>query len=82
MLSELKKLNKSTHGDDRQNPEASGQSLERLLSGRPASEQQVLKKSASWAMNAHHDQQRASGEPYHSHLYAVAGILCPSTCTS
>jgi len=68
-------VNKSTHADDIQNPEASGQPLERLLSGRPASEQLVLKKAASWAMNAHHDQQRASGEPYHIHLYAVAGIL-------
>ncbi|MDX2458003.1 MAG: GTP diphosphokinase [Gammaproteobacteria bacterium] len=46
-----------------------------LLTGRPDSEKQVLKKAADWASTAHHDQQRASGEPYYSHVLAVAEIL-------
>jgi GTP pyrophosphokinase len=49
--------------------------LEPLLADRSEPEQQVLEKAASWAINAHIDQQRASGEPYHSHVFAVAEIL-------
>ena len=64
-----------THTDESQNPDAASRPLELLLSDRPESEQQVLKKAASWAMNAHREQHRASGEPYHSHLFAVAEIL-------
>ena len=46
-----------------------------LLKGRPESERQILKKAAEWAISAHRDQQRASGEPYYSHVRAVAEIL-------
>lgn len=46
-----------------------------LLKGRPDTEKQVLGKAADWASAAHHDQQRASGEPYYSHVIAVAEIL-------
>jgi GTP pyrophosphokinase len=46
-----------------------------LLKGRPDTEKQVLEKAADWASTAHRDQQRASGEPYYSHVLAVAEIL-------
>jgi GTP pyrophosphokinase len=46
-----------------------------LLKGRPEHEKQVLEKAADWASTAHRDQQRASGEPYYSHVLAVAEIL-------
>ena len=46
-----------------------------LLKGRPDKEKQVLETAADWANNAHRDQQRASGEPYYSHVLAVAEIL-------
>jgi len=46
-----------------------------LLSDRPEAEQILLTKAAAWAINAHQEQQRASGEPYHSHVFAVADIL-------
>jgi GTP pyrophosphokinase len=46
-----------------------------LLKGRPDPEKQVLEKAADWASSAHRDQQRASGEPYYSHVLAVAEIL-------
>ena len=46
-----------------------------LLKGRPETEKQVLEKAADWASTAHRDQQRASGEPYYSHVLAVAEIL-------
>jgi len=49
--------------------------LEPLLQGRTESEQQLLKTAARWAVAAHRHQQRASGEPYHSHVFAVADIL-------
>ena len=49
--------------------------FEPLLAGCTETEQQILRKAATWAINAHLDQQRASGEPYHSHLLAVAQIL-------
>lgn len=46
-----------------------------LFSDRPEAEQILLTKAAAWAINAHQEQQRASGEPYHSHVFAVADIL-------
>jgi GTP pyrophosphokinase len=46
-----------------------------LLGDRPESEQKLLKKAVTRAINAHQDQQRASGEPYYSHVFAVAEIL-------
>jgi GTP pyrophosphokinase len=49
--------------------------VDTLLAGFPESEQQTLGKAAGWAVSAHRDQQRASGEPYYSHVLAVAGIL-------
>jgi GTP pyrophosphokinase len=68
-------LNKNTLKDERPLSAATMQLLGPLLSDRPESEQQVLRKAANWAINAHLDQQRASGEPYYSHLFAVAEIL-------
>ena len=67
-------MNKSTETEDKLLPEAA-RLLEPLLIDRPEPEQAVLKKAAAWAVNAHLDQQRASGEPYHSHVFAVADIL-------
>jgi GTP pyrophosphokinase len=49
--------------------------IDDLLKGRPDTEKQVLEKAAGWASEAHRDQQRASGEPYYSHVLAVAEIL-------
>ena len=49
--------------------------VDTLLAGHPESEQQILEKAAAWAISAHRDQQRASGEPYYSHALAVAEIL-------
>ena len=46
-----------------------------LLKGRPEKEKQILETAADWANTAHRDQQRASGEPYYSHVLAVAEIL-------
>ena len=46
-----------------------------LFSDRPEAERIILTKAAAWAINAHQEQQRASGEPYHSHVFAVADIL-------
>ncbi|MDB4409893.1 GTP diphosphokinase [Gammaproteobacteria bacterium] len=46
-----------------------------LLKGRPDAEKRILEKAADWASSAHRDQQRASGEPYYSHVQAVAEIL-------
>ena len=46
-----------------------------LLKGRPDKEKQILETAADWANTAHRDQQRASGEPYYSHVLAVAEIL-------
>ncbi len=62
------KLNKNKSMDEQPLTEASMQLLGPLLSDRPESEQQVLKKAANWAINAHLDQQRASGEPYSQSL--------------
>jgi len=55
--------------------ESTIQTLEPLLADRPESDRQILKKAATWAINAHQDQLRASGEPYYSHVIAVAEIL-------
>ena len=49
--------------------------IQNLLDGRPVDEQKVLEKAAARASTAHRDQQRASGEPYYSHVIAVAEIL-------
>ncbi len=68
-------MDKTTKTDVNLPLETTIQPLEPLLADRPESEQQVLKKAATWAVNAHQDQQRASGEPYHSHVFAVADIL-------
>jgi GTP pyrophosphokinase len=46
-----------------------------FLKGRSDKEKLLLEKAADWANTAHRDQQRASGEPYFSHLLAVAEIL-------
>ena len=50
-------------------------SVDDLLKGRPDKEKQLLEKAADWAHSAHREQLRASGEPYYSHVLAVAGIL-------
>ncbi len=68
-------MNKDILTEDRPLSEAYTQLIQTLLLDRPESEQQILEKAAAWAINAHLDQQRASGEPYHSHLFAVAEIL-------
>ena len=49
--------------------------LERLFNGRPEKHRMVLQKALEWAIDAHHGQERASGEPYYSHALAVAEIL-------
>ncbi|MGD8312895.1 MAG: GTP diphosphokinase [Gammaproteobacteria bacterium] len=46
-----------------------------LLQGKPESERQVLARAAAWAVKAHGEQRRASGDPYASHVLAVAEIL-------
>ena len=56
-------------------PNAVIRPLEPLLADRSEKQQQMLVRAAEWAINAHQDQQRASGEPYHSHVFAVAEIL-------
>ena len=68
-------MNKTINTDVNLQLGAAIQPLESLLADRPESEQQVLKKAATWAVNAPQDQQRASGEPYASHVFAVAEIL-------
>jgi GTP pyrophosphokinase len=47
----------------------------RLLAGRDADTVQRIKNALRLAETAHSDQQRASGEPYISHVVAVAEIL-------
>ncbi len=49
--------------------------LDRLLQNRSDKENVLLAKAAQWAVDSHHGQQRASGEPYHHHVLAVAEIL-------
>jgi len=51
------------------------QHLDKLLSGRPEQEQQVLDAATRLCLSAHHGQQRISGEPYYLHALAVAEIL-------
>jgi GTP pyrophosphokinase len=46
-----------------------------LLGRQTDDEQAVITKAAEWAFRWHEGQQRASGEPYHSHVLAVAEIL-------
>ena len=53
----------------------SGEWGARLLAGRPAEEQALLRRAVALAREAHGDQRRASGEPYISHTVAVAEIL-------
>ncbi|MEN8205593.1 MAG: GTP diphosphokinase [Pseudomonadota bacterium] len=68
----MKKIAKT---DVNQQQEGAIRPLEPLLVDRPEAEQRLLKKAATWAINAHRHQQRVSGEPYHSHVFAVAEIL-------
>ena len=49
--------------------------LDRLFYDRPGDHRMVLQKAVEWAIDAHHGQERASGEPYYSHALAVAEIL-------
>jgi GTP pyrophosphokinase len=56
-------------------PDAVVRPIEPLLADRSEQQQQMLMRAAEWAINAHQDQQRASGEPFHSHVFAVAHIL-------
>ncbi len=49
--------------------------LERTLEGRPETEQKALQAAVALASRAHAGQVRASGEPYISHVLAVADIL-------
>ena len=55
--------------------EATQSRINALLEGRPEKEQAVLATAADWAIEAHHGQQRDSGEPWYSHVLAVAEIL-------
>ena len=50
-------------------------SIEHLLVDRQQPETQLLSKAAQWAIDAHEGQQRASGEPFSDHAFAVAEIL-------
>ena len=56
-------------------PEDIKDRLRDLMDHRAAQEQQVLGNATRWAVRAHVDQQRASGEPHYSHALAVAEIL-------
>ena len=49
--------------------------LDRLSKNRSENECLILAKAAQWAVDSHCGQQRASGEPYHHHVLAVAEIL-------
>jgi GTP pyrophosphokinase len=49
--------------------------LDKLLSNRPEHEKQVLADAVRLCIDAHHGQQRISGEPYYLHALAVAEIL-------
>jgi GTP pyrophosphokinase len=49
--------------------------FDRLFRERSENHRMVLQKAAEWAVDAHHGQKRASGEPYYSHVLAVAEIL-------
>jgi len=50
--------------------------LEPLVRGRGAEEQELIKRAAAFAVDAHREQRRVSGEPYVQHAFAVADILC------
>ncbi|HEY9199697.1 MAG TPA: GTP diphosphokinase [Gammaproteobacteria bacterium] len=63
----------TTHSDQ---PEPGGEQwLQRLAGTRPETERAVLARALERARQAHTGQQRQSGEPYLSHLLAVADIL-------
>jgi GTP pyrophosphokinase len=49
--------------------------LKRILEHRTREQGQVLEMAASWAIESHKGQLRASGDPYHDHVLAVAEIL-------
>jgi GTP pyrophosphokinase len=49
--------------------------LQTLAGARPAAEREVIARALELAQRAHSGQQRHSGEPYLSHLLAVAEIL-------
>jgi len=49
--------------------------LDKLLANRTGLEQQVLSDAVRLCIDAHHGQQRLSGEPYYLHALAVAEIL-------
>ncbi|MBI5460785.1 MAG: GTP diphosphokinase [Gammaproteobacteria bacterium] len=49
--------------------------LRTLAGARPAAERELLTRALELARRAHTGQQRHSGEPYLSHVLAVAGIL-------
>lgn len=49
--------------------------LQHLVGHRPEAEREVLTRALALARQAHAGQQRLSGEPYLSHLLAVAEIL-------
>src|SRR6266571_5752739 len=49
--------------------------LEKLRKNRPSEDPWMLRRAYEIAMERHHDQFRASGDPYVSHLLEVAHIL-------
>jgi len=49
--------------------------VERVLSYNPAADEALLNRAYVYAMRAHGQQKRASGDPYFSHPLAVASIL-------
>jgi GTP pyrophosphokinase len=51
------------------------QRLDKLLANRSEHEQAVLADAVQLCIDAHHGQQRVSGEPYYLHALAVAEIL-------
>jgi len=57
------------------NSDSPRSSIEHLLVDRQQPEAQFLSKAAQWAIDAHEGQQRASGEPFSDHAFAVAEIL-------
>src|SRR5215469_1674600 len=49
--------------------------VERVLSYQPNADEALLNRAYVFAMKAHGNQKRASGDPYFSHPLEVAGIL-------
>ena len=49
--------------------------IERVLSYDPDADEELLARAYIYAMKAHANQKRASGDPYFSHPVEVAGIL-------